>query len=246
MDRPDCGDSLVDASIMAGGGVLPYTIAVDGNITTGTMPSLGSGTHVVTLSDANGCSVDSTVTLNLPPAPLIFLPPDTSVVFGHPVRIEATTNLTNWADLSWQPLPDSTCANCLVQEWTPAQSQQIVVTIQDTFGCTARAVILVSVERITELYVPNVFSPNGDCIHDTWQVNAGPSVTEILEVRVFDRWGNLQYEWLNPTDPNTWPGWDGTTGGKKAGPGVYVYYLKVRLVDGSTEVVEGGVTLVER
>lgn len=210
------------------------------------MPSLGSGTHVVTLSDANGCTSDSAVTLNLPPVPLIFLPPDTTVIWGHPVRIEATTNLGNWDLLSWQPLPDTSCADCLVQEWIPAQSQEITVTIQDTFGCTARAVIRVLVEKITELYVPNIFSPNNDGIHDLWQVNAGPSVTEIQEVRVYDRWGNLQYEWLNPTDPNSWPGWDGITRGKKAEVGVYVYYIKVKLTDGTTTVIEGDVTIVER
>ena len=246
VDRPDCGDSLVDASIMAGGGVQPYTIAVDGNIISGTMPSLGSGAHVVTLNDANGCTSDSSITLNLPPVPLIFLPPDTSVIWGHPVRIEATTNLGSWDLLNWQPLPDSSCADCLAQEWTPAQSQQITVTIQDTFGCTAQAVIRVSVEKITELYVPNIFSPNNDGVHDLWQVNAGPSVIEIEEVRVYDRWGSLQYEWLNPTDPNSWPGWDGTTRGKKAEVGVYVYYMKVKLIDGTTTVVEGDVTIVER
>lgn len=244
--RPDCGDSLVDATIMAAGGVLPYTISVDGNVIAGTMPALGSGTHVVALSDANGCSVDSSLTLNLPPVPQLFLPSDTTVVLGHPVRIEAGTNLTNWVSLVWQPLPDSSCADCLVQEWTPAQSQQITVTIQDSFGCTARAVVRVLVERITELYVPNVFSPNGDGINDIWQVNAGLSVTEIEAVRVFDRWGNLQYEWLNPVEPNLWPGWDGATRGKKAELGVYVYYMKVKLADGTTTLIEGDVTVMER
>lgn len=33
---------------------------------------------------------------------------------------------------------------------------------------------------------------------------------------------------------------------EKGGVGVYVYYMKVKLIDGTTTVVEGDVTIVER
>ncbi len=242
----DCGDTLIDATVTASGGVAPYTIALDGNILAGTMPAIGSGTHLIGVSDANGCSADSSIAVLLPPVPSISLPPDTSVVWGNPVHIEASTNLSSWASLVWQPLPDTACGDCLVQEWIPLRSEQISVTIADSFGCTAQAFIRITVEKVIELYVPNVFSPNQDGQNDIWQVSAGPSVTEIQEVQVFDRWGNLQYSWNNPIAPNSWPGWDGTTRGDKAEVGVYVYYIKVKLTDGSTEVIKGDVTLVER
>ncbi len=242
----NCGDTLADATIMASGGLAPYTVLLDGNTVAGTMPAIGAGTHTVSLVDANGCTADSTLTLNLPPAPEISLPADTSVVLGHTLRIEATTNLTDWKSLTWQPLPDSACPNCLAQEWTPGQSQVIKVTIEDTFGCTAQAMIRISVERVIELFVPNAFSPNDDGFNDTWLVNAGASVIELQDVQVFDRWGNLQFSWNNPLPPNVWPGWDGRTRGKKADLGVYVYYIKVKLADGSTQVIKGDVTILER
>jgi hypothetical protein len=55
----------------------------------------------------------------------------------------------------------------------------------------------------------------------------------------------LQYQWNNVIAPNAWPGWDGTTRGKQAQPGVYVYYFKLTLADGSEEVVKGDVTILE-
>ncbi|MCB0533324.1 MAG: beta-propeller fold lactonase family protein [Saprospiraceae bacterium] len=244
LDLLDCGDTLADATISTAGGVSPYTLLLDGNILTGTMPSISSGSHTISLTDANGCTVDSTITVTLPPSPTIALPADTTVLLGNPLQLEATTNLSNWASLTWQPLPDTSCANCLVQNWAPRESEFITVTIVDTFGCTAQATIRVSVDKSLALYVPNVFSPNNDGINDLWVVNAGASVLEITDVQVFDRWGNLQYQWNNAIDPNAWPGWDGTTRGKKAQLGVYVYYLKVKLADGSEEVVKGDVTVM--
>jgi gliding motility-associated-like protein len=245
LDLVDCGDTLVDASITASGGLSPYTILLDGNVLAGSMPSINAGLHTVQLLDANGCSVDSSVTVTLPPSPTISLPSDTTILLGNSLQIEATTNLSSWASVSWQPLPDSACANCLVQSWVPKDFQVITVTIVDTFGCSAQASIRVSVNKELALYVPNVFSPNNDGFNDVWTVNAGDSVVEITEVQVFDRWGNLQYAWDNSIAPNAWPGWDGTTRGKQAQVGVYVYYLKVKLLDGSEEVVKGDVTVME-
>ncbi|MBK8921482.1 MAG: gliding motility-associated C-terminal domain-containing protein [Saprospirales bacterium] len=244
LERTDCGDTLADATVFPSGGVAPYAVALDGNLISGTMPAIGAGMHTVTLSDSNGCSVDSALTLNLPPAPFISLPADTTVVLGHTIRITALTNLSTWSALTWQPLPDTACAGCLLQEWMPLQSQQITVTIVDAFGCSAQATILVGVSRVIELYVPNVFSPNEDGQNDLWNISAGPSVVELQEVQIFDRWGNLQYFWNSPLPPNQWPGWDGSTRGQKASPGVYTYYMEVKLADGRTEVVKGDVTVM--
>ncbi|MBL7795632.1 MAG: beta-propeller fold lactonase family protein, partial [Saprospiraceae bacterium] len=246
LERGDCGDTLVDATVTATGGVGPYALSVDGNLVPGTMPGLNAGTHILAVTDANACEADSSVTVVLPPLPAIVLPPDTTVIIGNALHIEAVTNLGAWTGIVWQPLPDTACQACLAQEWTPESFQLITVTITDTFGCTASDQIRVGVKKVVELYVPNAFRPDRSGRNDTWTVNAGPSVLELQEVSIFDRWGDQQYLWNNPLPPNSWPGWDGTArGGLKANPGVYVYYLKVLLADGTTEVVKGDVTILE-
>jgi len=63
---------------------------------------------------------------------------------------------------------------------------------------------------------------------------------------IFDRWGDLLYRWTTPIPPNEWPGWNGTTArGQKAAPGVYVYYMKLGLADGTEEVLKGDISIVE-
>ncbi|TNE58365.1 MAG: gliding motility-associated C-terminal domain-containing protein, partial [Bacteroidetes bacterium] len=246
LDMIECGDSVVDATVLGSGGIAPYSILLDGNLLAGTMPAIEAGQHTISLVDANGCMVDSTIQITLPPAPVISLPADTTIILGNSLQIEAITNLSTWSELTWQPLPDTSCAGCLVQEWAPQDFQQITVTIVDTFGCVAQATIRVSVKEEIDIYIPNVFSPNADGFNDIWQVNSSDAVAAIEQVQVFDRWGNLQYNWDNTIALNAWPGWDGSTGGKKAEVGVYVYYIEVLLANGKTEILKGDVTILER
>ncbi len=242
----DCGDTLMDIAVLANGGLSPYLVTLNGNAVIGPVPGLPMGTYAIGVRDANGCMVDSTITVALPPAPTISLPPDTSVVMGNALTIEAVTNLTSWQRLVWEPLPDSACANCLRQTWTPERTQRLTVRITDENGCTATARIWVRVLRTVELYVPNAVRPqSGDPANSVWRLSAGRSVVELREVLLFDRWGDLLYRWTTPIPPNEWPGWDGTARGQKVSPGVYVYAFKVLLADGSEEVVKGDVTVVE-
>jgi hypothetical protein len=75
-------------------------------------------------------------------------------------------------------------------------------------------------------------------------VFGGLGVEEIEEFRIFDRWGELMYEGLNfqPNDPAH--GWDGTLAGNRLNPAVFVYYAKVRFIDGSVKMYKGDVTIV--
>ena len=91
------------------------------------------------------------------------------------------------------------------------------------------------------LYVPNVFSPNGDGLNDVFQGFAG---CEILgyRLKVFDRWGMLVYEGDQPDE-----GWNGDFRGKKAGQGAYVYLIEFEILNnGKTlrQVRQGTVALV--
>ncbi|MEO6759986.1 MAG: gliding motility-associated C-terminal domain-containing protein, partial [Saprospiraceae bacterium] len=242
-----CGDAFADAAILASGGVGPYTAMVDGNPVSGLTAPVAAGSHILQITDNNGCSADTTLNLSLPPVPTLALPLDTLVQFGESLTIEAQTNLSVWQSLTWQPAaPDSSCRTCLLQTWIPLATQRYSVTIVDTFGCVATASIRVQVSRKPEIYIPNVFSPDGDGINDVFQISVGPSVSEVSVFRIFDRWGEMVYNWDEPIPAQLWPGWDGHNGGRKVELGVYVYYLKIKLIDGNTEVLSGDLTITKR
>lgn len=85
--------------------------------------------------------------------------------------------------------------------------------------------------------VPQIFSPNGDGLNDFLYV-LGSEIDEV-EFIVYNRWGEKVFE---TTDVNI--GWDGNFRGKKAQPGVYVYYLKAGLNTSETITQSGDITLV--
>ncbi len=62
---------------------------------------------------------------------------------------------------------------------------------------------------------------------------------EILEFRVYNRWGKLLYDNEDPSN-----GWDGTDNGEPAPSDVYVYYIVIRYPDGQEFTEQGDVTLI--
>lgn len=93
------------------------------------------------------------------------------------------------------------------------------------------------------IYVPNIFSPNGDFINDVWQLFVGEEL-KIQNIRcaVFDRWGNLVFE--TQSMPIRW---DGLFGGEPLNPGVFIYRISLEYVEGitlRTQILTGDVTIV--
>ena len=95
------------------------------------------------------------------------------------------------------------------------------------------------------MFVPNLFSPNGDNNNDLLHIY-GWSVDEI-DFRVYDRWGELIFQSTNPniSTPGspTW-GWDGTFKGVELNSAVFVYTLEVTYMDGREQVQHGNITLI--
>jgi len=75
------------------------------------------------------------------------------------------------------------------------------------------------------IYVPNAFSPNDDGSNDLFMVYPSlESQLEDLDFQVFDRWGSIVFDADSPTD-----GWKGTSQGKKAISGVYIWRMKAKV-----------------
>lgn len=87
------------------------------------------------------------------------------------------------------------------------------------------------------LFLPNIFTPNGDGIHDQFKIELKNS--EIFELSIWDRWGNLLFETKNPEML-----WTGEVKGKPVEEGVYFYVLKTRNCIGDLEDRQGSVTVL--
>ena len=101
----------------------------------------------------------------------------------------------------------------------------VTLTVLDAAGCLIKASKEV---QILDYYleIPNVFTPNGDLLNDTFF----PKFRFItnLKLQVMNKWGELIYR----SQGQEGSGWDGTVAGQKAPEGVYVYKISYQVPDG--------------
>jgi gliding motility-associated-like protein len=206
------------------------------------------GTHVIQIKDNfNNCTVDTTITVSQPQEISVSLPPSIEIDLGDSLT---TLNPTIVSSLPidtfiWEPAENLSCADCKNPRVTGINPMTYTLTVIDINGCSATAQIFVDIDRNRKVYIPNVFSPNGDGINDKFQVYTGLGVDHLNFVRLYDRWGEKVFEELDqPPSPDGTPGWDGVFRGQDMDPAVFMYLVEVVFVDGRVLLYKGDVTLL--
>lgn len=77
-------------------------------------------------------------------------------------------------------------------------------------------------EDVEKLMIPNVFTPNGDELNDTFTITGGLTVCKAEHMVIYNRWGAELFS----TDDREKFFWDGTIAGKPAPDGVYYYVIR--------------------
>lgn len=88
------------------------------------------------------------------------------------------------------------------------------------------------------IYVPNVFTPNGDGINDEFFLSSNVGLND-LRIIIFDRWGNNVF-----ISTESKPFWDGTFRGLPCMSGVYAYAIEGFSDLGGSFSKTGSITLV--
>ena len=85
------------------------------------------------------------------------------------------------------------------------------------------------------VYVPNVFSPNGDQINAIFAPQLSGNV-DIIEIQftIFNRWGHRVFQSSSPEAL----GWDGNIDGVEAAQDTYVWMLEYTYIDGSQNTTQ--------
>jgi gliding motility-associated-like protein len=101
----------------------------------------------------------------------------------------------------------------------------VTLTVLDNSGCLIKASKEV---QILDFYleIPNVFTPNGDLLNDSFFPKF--RFIQNLQLQVMNTWGELIYR----SQGQEGPGWDGTVAGQKAPEGIYVYKISYQAPDG--------------
>ncbi len=115
----------------------------------------------------------------------------------------------------------------------------VVQIVKNKYGCIDTLFKLLEIKPSFVIYIPNVFTPNGDGLNDDFRPK-GVGVSKF-SMQIFDRWGHVVFR----TDEFE-KTWDGTTknGGDTAKEDVYTWKAQVTDVFNKTHNMVGHVTVV--
>ncbi|MFA5781675.1 MAG: gliding motility-associated C-terminal domain-containing protein [Bacteroidales bacterium] len=192
--------------------------------------------YVVTVSNGN-CSDMDTVWVYTFLLPSVEAGSDVEINIGDNTQLQATGTGLGLV-YNWSPTTDLSCTDCDNPVANPTQTTMYYVTVTDNNGCSATDSVKVTIDiKCGEVFIPDIFSPNGDGKNDVLKV-FNNCIKEMNWI-IYNRWGEKVYE-----SNNVQEGWDGSYKGKPAMSGVYVYYLNAKLINGEEVKTKGNVTLI--
>ena len=250
IDSPEChGDQGSIIIETVDGGTAPYVYSIDGiNYYSGHIFTIEAGDYTLYAQDAQGC--ETQIDFEIPElAPVeILLDSEVTIDLGDDYQIEAFTNIpaSDIASISWTPSHHLSCDDCL----NPKVEQLFddatyTLTIVNNNGCKISAKIKINVDKARAIYIPNVFTPNGDGENDIFMIYAGDlsQIKQVNTFMIYDRWGETIFRAADfgPMDPQN--GWDGTFKGETLNPQVFVYWAEIEFIDGLKVMYKGDVAL---
>jgi len=234
--KNNCGSQTSAGAITltTTGTILAYSWS--NGATTPSLSGLSSGTYSVTVTDASGCTAETSAGIALFSDPIPVAGTDATISQGQSILLTASGGIT----YQWSPagsLNNASSSNPLA---TPLQTTQYTVTVTDDNHCSATDSVLIIVTSCESsiLYLPNAFSPNGDNKNDQLYLHGQTCVAQ-LHLIIYDRWGEDVFETNNPDFS-----WDGTFNGKTEDSGVFTYYLSGTLNNGKAFTKKGNITLL--
>jgi gliding motility-associated-like protein len=205
---------------------------------------LPAGTYTARIENEFGCFDEQEIIIPDGPPLDINTIEDTTIILGHTIRLLTTANIPVWLS-NWNPPDGLDCSNCLSPLVTPTGDVTYVVTAETIDGCTDIDSVRIRVDPDPVFYIPNIFSPNEDGFNDFFEISADPfNIPTVDYAIIFDRWGGIVSEKADLFNEGKLILWDGMTPAGIANPGVYVYMIKFTMVNGSSFVVKGDVTVL--
>ncbi len=223
------------------GGLAPYSITINGSVLVDmSLDSLQAGLYEIIVEDINGCTQSMTEEI-LSDGNIDFATyqMEYTITVGDSVNLAGTITEDS-VTFAWTNGSSLSCNDCATPAANPSSTTSYDLTITNQQGCSQLITILVTVEIVEQVFVvANIFSPNGDSVNDELIFDYGSD--KILEVEIFDRWGNRVFQEVLIDGVISW---DGFYNGNLLANGIYVYNVQVTDNEGNTESKLGDVMIM--
>lgn len=203
----------------------------------------GNVSVFVQLTDSLGCKASDTAQIyisDLYPSAIKAWSDKDTILKGSSTVLHVQPNGHQYLWLPFESLNDPTKQHPIASPEN-ATTYQVTLTDPGDLNCTFKTGVTVNVYEPEcakdDVYVPNIFTPNGDGKNDVLYVR-GNNITELY-FTIYDRWGEPVFETNDQT-----VGWKGDYKTQSNDPAVFAYYLTVKCAGGNEYFEKGNITVM--
>lgn len=189
--------------------------------------------YKVVVSNIYGCSDSVNVPVYVYKRLIVSAGPDKTIFEGDTITLNGSIK-GNPSSIYWTPLLNIQNANTVNPVVSPPDNTLYTLNAVSGSGCPVETDD-VWVRVYKKLKIPNVFSPNGDGINDTWQIQNMDTYPEA-ELKVFSRSGIPVFGMKSGG-----AFWDGNYKGKPVPVGTYYYVIDLKI---QRPIVSGWVVVI--
>lgn len=238
-----CNDGSAQLQASASGGTGPLTFNLNGGPAQelGSFNNLFAGEYLLAVTDELGCEANELVNVEGGPVFLIDEVITSPPTCGPPDGA-MTIQASGGTGMLYYQVEGSIWSSSPV--FTELTAGTFEVVVLDAVGCRTSTEVSLP-PPVCQVFIPNVFSPNDDGENDQFELFTNSLYdVNVLEYKIFDRWGELVWRRENFTIHTSDDWWDGYFRGQPATQGVYVYLVHLQYNNGVEEVRAGDVCLI--
>ncbi|MEL6561884.1 MAG: T9SS type B sorting domain-containing protein, partial [Bacteroidota bacterium] len=180
--------------------------------------------YKLTVSTGRCATIEDSVFVTVNDLPIVEISPQQSIGSGSSVELVASGGV----EYTWTPEGSLDDAEVFNPVASPLVTTTYTVEVVDKNGCISTADVTVLVQN--ELFIPSLFTPNGDGRNDTFKV-FGSGIKE-LTLTIYDREGNPVFT-SSDLRLILETGWDGTSNGSMLKNETYIWTISGSYFDGS-------------
>jgi gliding motility-associated-like protein len=233
-------DSVIQLNLIVNPNILTnkdYIICQGDSLQIGKHFYTTTNTYYDTLESITTCDTFAITNLNVI-EPQVFLQafPDSLINLGDNVNISALFKYTTDSILRWKSNLNFTTLDFKTIQIKPEEfSTWVYINTITKDGCKASDSLHISITNIT---LPNAFTPNGDGENDVFIIR-GTGLKFVTSFKIFNRWGEVVFI---TQDGNL--GWDGNYKGVPQELGTYIYNVQATFTNGVQKSLKGSLELI--
>ncbi|HRZ49778.1 MAG TPA: gliding motility-associated C-terminal domain-containing protein, partial [Bacteroidales bacterium] len=205
-----------------------------------------AGTYRDTMQNLWGCDSIIAIILKVQPAPNASFsadPQETTIKTPTINFINGSTGASTWLWNFGDPISGNLNYSNLKYPshiYSGSGIYNVILIAISDIGCSDTTSLVVKLEDVPLIYVPNAFTPDFDGLNDIFIPVGYQNNWEYYDFTIFNRFGQTLFY---TKDINT--GWDGTFNGELSPQGVYTWMVRIKHPSmESTTTLSGTVTLL--